>query len=381
MKRIDLWKRLLLSGAVTAALVTGANLNYARAGVTFGAFDLEAHRGGRDERPENTLYSEAYAMQVGVSTIELDTQLTKDGQLVVSHNPVMNPNITKGPDGKYVPAGKYDLRTMTLAEIKKFTIGEMNPKCGDYWEGHGRTQLQMPNVHFNTLDDEFELAKTYGNDKIIWNVETKLYGAPTEGYINQPDPVTFTKKVYECIKKHHMENRVMLQSFDWRTLVEMRKLDPTITLVALCNEQPSWGPDLYNTTLELSRPGPSRWLAGLDIHDFNGDFVAAAHMVAADVISPYYAELSLQLIDEAHSYGMKVVPWTVDNKKDMVKLLEMGVDGIITDKPALLREVLISRGVPVPAPTPAPKGDKYDTGTSGNGQSGKQLANGMDAAT
>ncbi len=90
MKRIDLWKRLLLSGATVAALVAGVNLNYARAGVTITGFDLEAHRGGRDERPENTLYSAAYAMQVGVTTIELDTQLTKDGQLVPSLGNLFN---------------------------------------------------------------------------------------------------------------------------------------------------------------------------------------------------------------------------------------------------------------------------------------------------
>jgi glycerophosphoryl diester phosphodiesterase len=375
------WKRLLSLGAVAVALAAGMNQIPAQAKVNIGAFDLEAHRGGRDARPENTLYSEAYGMQVGVTTIELDMQMTKDGHLVISHNPVMNPNITKGPDGQYVPGSKYDLRTMTLDEIKKFEIGVMDPKCGDYWEGHGKTQLQIPGVRFCTLEDEFELARTYGNDRILWNIETKSYPAPTEGFINNPDPAAFAKKVYEVVKKYHMEDRVMLQSFDWRTLVEMRKLDPRITLVALCNEQPSWGPDPYNTTLELSRPGASRWLAGIDIHDFNGDFVAAAHLIGADVISPYYQELSLQLIEEAHGYGMKVIPWTVNSKKAMETLLGMGVDGIISDKPVLLREVLKSHNIPVPDPTPAPKGDKYDTGTAYGGDTGKELAHGLDAAS
>ena len=375
------WKRMLLAGTTAVALATGLSLTIAQAKVDIGAFDLEAHRGGRDARPENTLYSEAYGLQVGVTTIELDMQLTKDGQLCVSHNPVMNPNITKGPDGKYVPAGRYDLRTMTMDEIRKFEIGVMDPKCGDYYEGHGKTQLAIPGVRFNTLEEEFELAKAYGNDKVLWNIETKSYPAPTEGFINNPDPATFVKKVYEVVKKYHMENRIMLQSFDWRTLVEMKKLDPNITLVALSNEQPSWGPDPYNTTLELSRPGASRWLAGLDIHDFQGDFVAAAHLVGADVVSPYYQELSLQLIEEAHALGMKVIPWTVNGKKAMNTLLDMGVDGMISDKPALLREVLTSRGIAVPKPTPAPKGNKYDTGTALAGEATKELANGMDAAT
>lgn len=374
------WKRMLLAGSTAIALAAGMSLTTAQAKANFGAFDLEAHRGGRDARPENTLYSFAYAMELGVTTLEMDMQLTKDGRLVISHNPVMSPNLTKGPDGKYVPAGKYDLRTMTLAEIKKFEIGVMSPKAGDYYEGHGRTQMPIDGVRFPTLDEVFELANAYGNNKIIFNIETKSYPAiGDEGYYNNPDPAVFVQKVYEVVKKYHMENRVSLQSFDWRTLVEMKKLDADITTVALTCEQPSWGPEPGNVCRDIAKPGPSKWMAGLDAHDFQGDYVKAAHMIGADIISPYFPELSLELINEAHDFGMKVVPWTVNSKKDMTTLLEMGVDGMISDKPWILREVLQARGIAVPDPTVNAK-SPYHTGTTMVAAQTKQLANGGDAA-
>jgi glycerophosphoryl diester phosphodiesterase len=374
------WKRMLLAGSTAIALAAGMSLTTAQAKADIGAFDFEAHRGGRDARPENTLYSFAYAMELGVTTLEMDMQLTKDGRIVISHNPILSPNLTKGPDGKYVAGGKFDIRTMTLAELRKFEVGVMNPAAGDYYEGHGRTQMAIPGVRIPTLDEVFELANAYGNTKVLFNIETKSYpAAGDDGFVNNPDPVVFTQKVYEVVKKYHMENRVMLQSFDWRTLVEMKKIDPNITTVALTCEQPTWGPEPGNVCREVAKPGPSKWMAGLDIDDFQGDYVKAAHKIGADVISPYFPELSLELIDEAHEFKMKVVPWTVNSKKDMVTLLEMGVDGMISDKPWLLREQLIARGIQVPAPTPSPK-NPYSTSTTLVAAQTKQLANGGDAA-
>ena len=240
--------------------------------------------------------------------------------------------------------------------------------------------MPIKDVRFPTLDEVFELANAYGNTKIIFNIETKSYPAPgDEGFVNCPDPATFTRKVYEVVKKYHMENRISLQSFDWRTLVEMKRLDPNITLVALTCEQPTWGPEPGNVCREVNKPGPSKWMAGLDIDDFQGDYVKAAHMIGADVVSPYFPELSLDLINEAHDLGMKIVPWTVNSKKDMVTMLDMGVDGMISDKPWILRELLVSRNIPVAAPTPSPK-NPFSTGTTLVAAQTKALANGGDAA-
>ncbi|WP_346356018.1 glycerophosphodiester phosphodiesterase [Azotosporobacter soli] len=358
------WKKALAAGAAALVLTAGFNvvdMKAAEAKVNFELFDFEAHRGGRDARPENTLVSFAYAMELGVTTLEMDMQMTKDGQLVISHNPVLSPNLTKGPDGKYVAADKYDIRTMTLAEVKQFDVGTMNPAAGGYYDGHGKTQLSVPGTKIPTLEEVFELANAYGNKKVIFNIETKSYVAPDANAANSPDPAAFVAKVNEVVKKYDMEDRVTLQSFDWRTLVEMKKLNPRITLVALTCEQPSWGPDgVYR---QVNQPGASPWMAGIDIDTYNGDFVKAANECGADIVSPYWEELSNEMVAEAHELGMKVVPWTVNDPKKMNMLLDMGVDGMISDKPWLLHEVLIQRGIKVAAPSVNLK-SPYHTGTA-----------------
>lgn len=376
------WKRFLLAGLAATVLSTGINIvdmQAAHAKVKFDVFDFEAHRGGRDARPENTLVSFAYAMEMGATTLEMDMQMTKDGRIVISHNPVMNPNIAKGPDGQYVKAGMYDIRTMTLAEVKQFDIGTMNPAAGDYYEGHGKTQVSVPGTKMPTLEEVFELANSYGNDKICFNIETKSYADPLDpGYKNNPDPKQFVNAVNEIVKKYHMEDRVTLQSFDWRTLSIMKRVNPNITLVALSSEQESWGRQ-EGCYLKIGEKKASPWLGGLNINDFNGDYVKAAHSIGADVVSPYWEELSPQLVSEAHALGMKVVPWTVNDPKVMSMLVDMGVDGIITDKPWVGREALTKKGIELRQPT-VNENSPYHTGTAVNNVETKKLANGGDAA-
>ena len=214
---------------------------------------------------------------------------------------------------------------------------------------------------------------------MIFNIETKSYADPEDPYYaNSPDPDVFVEKVYEVVKKYNMQNRVTIQSFDWRTLKAMKAIAPELTLVALSSEQPSWGKSgMY---LRIGEKAPSPHLGGLNINDFKGDYVKAAKEIGADVVSPYFKELSPDLIDEAHALGMKVVPWTVNSPKDMEMLLAMGVDGIISDQPWVLRDVLIKKGIAVPAPTLAPKGMKYSTGTAINKVEVKKAKGGADAS-
>lgn len=374
------WKRFLLTGALAAFMVAGLPATDVAAKAVVNGFDLQAHRGGRDARAENTLYAFAYAMELGVTTLEMDMQLTKDGRLVISHNPVMNWMLAKGPDGQYAPKqGAPDIRTMTLVEVQQYDLGVMNPAAGGYYDLHGKTQIATPGAQMPTLEQVFELANAYGNKKVIFNIETKSYADPEDpNYANSPDPDVFVEKVYEVVKKYNMQNRVTIQSFDWRTLKAMKAIAPELTLVALSSEQPSWGKGgMY---LRIGEKAPSPHLGGLNINDFKGDYVKAAKEIGADVVSPYFKELSPDLIDEAHALGMKVVPWTVNSPKDMEMLLAMGVDGIISDQPWVLRDVLIKKGIAVPEPTPAPKGMKYSTGTAINKVEVKKAKGGADAS-
>ncbi|MBM3269275.1 MAG: glycerophosphodiester phosphodiesterase [Candidatus Sericytochromatia bacterium] len=310
------------------------------------AFDLQGHRGARDERPENTLAGFAHTLGVGVSTLELDLAITRDGEVVVSHDLHLAPHLTRDGAGRWLggPSGPliYDL---TYAELATFDVGAINP-LSPYWLLHGREQQAVPGERIPTLGQVFDLAKRHGAD-VRFNVETKI-DPRRPG--DAPDPYTYARKVLAVVSNHGLRDRVMVQSFDWRTLLEVRRLDKEIALVALTAEQPVWGPDgLYR---EVGRPGCSPWMAGLDIDDFEGNYVRAAKSIGVAVVSPYHGELTAAIVAEAHALGMRVVPWTVNDPADIARLVDMGVDGVITDRPTAARKILAAKGVKLPAPVP-----------------------------
>lgn len=378
MKKLS--KKLLLSGLAALTIYSGFNnidISTTYAKVNYDVFDLEAHRGGRDVRPENTLYSYAYAIELGATSIECDMQLTKDGQIVMSHNPILNSDITRDENGNYIENNKYDIRLMTVDELKKFDVGVMDPNCGEYYDLHGKTQFTY-DAKIPTLEELMQLIQSYGDKNIVLNIETKSYPDPASaGYKNNADPKKFVEVFNNIVKKYDMEDRVVLQSFDWQTLIEMKKLNPNISTSALWQEQPSWGRD--SESLRRYEKKKSPWLGGLDIKDYEGNPVKAAHAIGADIISPYYTEISKQDVDEAHSLGMKVVPWTVNNEKDMNMLLDMGVDGIISDKPWLLKQVLEKRNIKLHTPT-VNVDSPYHTGTDHKDTAPTEAGNGNDAA-
>lgn len=378
MKKLS--KKLLLSGLAALTIYSGYNnidISTTYAKVNYDVFDLEAHRGGRDVRPENTLYSYAYAIKLGATSIECDMQLTKDGQIVMSHNPILNSDITRDENGNYIENNKYDIRLMTVDELKKFDVGVMDPNCGEYYDLHGKTQFTY-DAKIPTLEELMQLIQSYGDKNIVLNIETKSYPDPASaGYKNNADPKKFVEVFNNIVKKYDMEDRVVLQSFDWQTLIEMKKLNPNISTSALWQEQPSWGRD--SESLRRYEKKKSPWLGGLDIKDYQGNPVKAAHAIGADIISPYYTEISKQDVDEAHSLGMKVVPWTVNNEKDMNMLLDMGVDGIISDKPWLLKQVLEKRNIKLHTPT-INVDSPYHTGTDHKDTAPTEAGNGNDAA-
>ncbi|WP_018999822.1 MULTISPECIES: glycerophosphodiester phosphodiesterase [Megamonas] len=378
MKKLSI--KLLFSGLAALTIYSGFNtidISTTYAKVNYDVFDLEAHRGGRDVRPENTLYSYAYAIELGATSIECDMQLTKDGQIVMSHNPILNSDITRDENGNYIENNKYDIRLMTVDELKKFDVGVMDPNCGEYYDLHGKTQFTY-DAKIPTLEELMQLIQSYGDKNIVLNIETKSYPDPASaGYKNNADPKKFVEVFNNIVKKYDMEDRVVLQSFDWQTLIEMKKLNPNISTSALWQKQPSWGRD--SESLRRYEKKKSPWLGGLDIKDYQGNPVKAAHAIGADIISPYYTEISKQDVDEAHSLGMKVVPWTVNNEKDMNMLLDMGVDGIISDKPWLLKQVLEKRNIKLHTPT-INVDSPYHTGTDHKDTAPTEAGNGNDAA-
>lgn len=322
-------------------------------------FDLQAHRGGMGLTVESTIASFSKALELGVSTLELDVQITEDRHAVVTHDRKISSGNCQdtGPafpgDPEYPYVGKY-IKDLTLTQIRTIDCGS-------------KTKPQYPGQNLSLgakmplLTEVFDLVKNYKAKKVWMNIETKVEaGAPEETAPREE----FVQIVARQVREAEMLDRVSIQSFDWGALMRMREVEPRLPIVALTN-----GPQF----LQPGQPGASPWLGGIDIDDFGGDLVAAAHSFGADAISPvhgfpqngtiteenYEPYVTKQMVQEAHKFGMKVIPWTVNDTPTMHKLINDGVDGLITDYPDRLRDVMEQHGLKLPKPSPGPKSEKF----------------------
>jgi glycerophosphoryl diester phosphodiesterase len=305
------------------------------------SFDLQGHRGARGLRPENTLAAFAHALSLGVSTLELDTAVTKDGIVVVTHDSQLNPDITRDASGQWLKATGPTMLSMTYAEILKYDVGRIRATTPYGMRFNDQTPVDGQRIP--KLSEVFALAKKSGNTTVRFNIETKLDPRKPD---QTPNPEAFAAAVVREIRLAGMEKRSTVQSFDWSTLKVVRKLAPEIARVCLTTQQ--GGDD----NVGVGKPGPSAWLGGLDVDDFAGSVPKLVKASGAPVWSPNYADLSASAVTEAHSLGLLVIPWTANDPADMARLIDMGIDGLISDRPDLLRGVLGSKGRTLPAPTP-----------------------------
>jgi glycerophosphoryl diester phosphodiesterase len=302
-------------------------------------FDIEAHRGGRALRPENTLPAFANALSMGVDTLELDMGVTRDGVIVVSHERGLNPDLARGPDGHYVAAPGTPFVKLTLEQVKQYDVGQIRP--GSAYAARFPEQLAVPGTRIPTLAEVFALVRRSGDRHVRLNIETKIDPAHPD---ESPDPEHFVARVLELLRREHFSDRVMIQSFDWRTLQLVQHQAPTIPTVYLTQQAE---PD---ANVYPDRPSP--WTAGFDPMKFGGSVPRAVKAAGGAIWSPFYGDVDRDSIDEAHRLGLPVVVWTVNAPEDMARLIDLGVDGIISDRPDVLRAQAALKGIPLPPPHP-----------------------------
>jgi glycerophosphoryl diester phosphodiesterase len=301
------------------------------------AFDLEGHRGTRGLAPENTLAAFRRALEIGVSTIETDMGVTKDDVVVISHNPFLSPDLVRDLDGHWLASQGAQIRTLTFAELRRYDIGRINP-MSQYARSFPNQQA-ADGERFPKLSELFALAKASGKP-VRFNIETKI--TPTSG-ANTPDPATFARLVLSVVREANVVDRVTLQSFDWRTLVEMKRLAPDIETSCLTIQTAN-----DNTVQQAPDGGPSPWHAGFALRDHGGSLPALVKAAGCGTWSMFWRNLTPKDLAEAHALGLKVLPWTVNERGDMRSLIDMGVDGIISDYPDRLREVMAEKKLPLP---------------------------------
>lgn len=300
------------------------------------AFDLEGHRGTRGLAPENTMAAFRRALQIGVSTIETDMAVTKDDVIVLSHEPFLNPDLVRSADGAWLASPGASIRALTLAELLHYDIGRTDP--ASKYARQFPEQQPADGERFPQLTQLFDLVKSE-TKPVRLNIETKI--TPTSG-TDTPDPATFAALVVAAVESAKMTDRVTIQSFDWRTLVEAKRLAPGIETSCLT---------IQTTTTDTVKPpgdGASPWHAGLALRDHGGSLPALVKAAGCGTWSMFWRNLTPEDLAAAHKLGLKVLPWTVNDRADMSRLIDLGVDGIITDYPDRLRSLMASKQMPPP---------------------------------
>jgi glycerophosphoryl diester phosphodiesterase len=356
--------RRLIPLALAAGLLA-QGLAVAPASAARRDLDIQAHRGGLGLTVESTIASFSRGLELGVSTLELDVQITQDGQAVVTHDRQVSGSKCKdtGPytpdDPEYPYVGKF-INTLTLAQVRQLDCGSL-PQAG--FPG----QTPDPGARMPKLSEVFDLVHRFHANDVKLNVETKVEaGAPSQTAPREQ----FVQVVAAEIRKAHIARQITIQSFDWGSLMRMRQVAPELPLVALTN---------YDF-LETGKPGKSPWLGGIDIDDFGGDLVKAATSFGASAISPvhgfpqdgrvtdptYRPYVTADMVRSAHEAGLKVIPWTVDDPATMQSLIGLGVDGIISDYPDRVRAVAATNGFRLPRAYDAPPVEALPTAHAHN---------------
>ena len=272
------------------------------------SFDKQGHRGSRGLMPENTIAAMKKALDLGVTTLEMDAVITRDGEVVLSHEPFFNHSITTKPGGSPVTEQEekeLNLYTMTYEQVRQFDVGQ---------KPHPRFPQQQKRAAVKPLlRDVIDSVKQYCAEKGLsfphWNIETK--SAPATDNVYHPAPDVFVEKLVAVIREKDITAQTIIQSFDFRTLQYLHRQYPSIRMAMLIE-------DFDKRTLD-------KQLAALG-------FVPS-------IYSPHSSLVNSKLVKSCHQKGMKVIPWTVNEKQEMQKLIALGVDGIITDYPNLFAEV------------------------------------------
>lgn len=270
-------------------------------------FDKEGHRGCRGLMPENTIPAMLKAIDLGVNTLEMDIVFTSDNVAILSHEPFFNHEITTKPDGKLIDEKdekNYNIYKMSFVEMQRFDVG-LKP--------HPRfLQQQKMVVHKPSLANLIDSVENYISEKkvakVFYNIETKTQ--PATDNIFHPAPVAFVDMLMKVIKEKKIEDRVIIQSFDMRTLQYLHKKYPAVKTALL---------------IELTDRNSFR----KQIKDLG--FIPSIYSPEQGLVTP-------NLIASCHEKKIRIIPWTVDDKKEILRLKAMGVDGIITDYPNLFTE-------------------------------------------
>jgi len=281
-----------------------------------GTYDLQGHRGARGKRPENTIPAFQYCLDTHMTTIELDTNLTKDRQLIVYHDTVLNRKLCRYENGE--PVTPIAVKDLTTVELKRLD-------CGSVADTDFPEQVPVKGTRLLTLAEFFEFIQVFERNQarsrpIRFNIETKFGKDHTPSEIH-----VMAGLMVEAIVDAGMAERSTVQSFVLGVLPEIKKLDGRIQTSAL------FEPGIFQVFILKSGFSHGR-----------EKIIQEALAVGADIISPHFLYVDRKFVQRCHSCGKKVLAWVLNDEKMMEDFLDLGVDGIISDYPDRLFHVYSS---------------------------------------
>lgn len=276
------------------------------------AFDLQGHRGARALFPENTLEGFAATFAIGVNTIELDVVLTADGVPVVSHDLALNADVTRGADGARLAAPGPPIRTLSLAELRRYDVGRLRP--GSKYARQFPDQTPRDGARIPTLAEVLAVALAAG---VRVSAEVKVDK-------DRPDQAIPTAEAIVAAARAAGASALLdIRSFDWRPLRHLRHQHPEVPLTWLSSGLPAPA-----AVAAAAREGPRvDW---------------------KPVWAPERLDLTQALLAQAHALGLAVIPWTVNEPRELARLIGWGVDGLCSDRPDLAREAMAAAALPLP---------------------------------
>jgi glycerophosphoryl diester phosphodiesterase len=321
------WRAAAAAGSFIAALAPAS------------AIDLQGHRGARGLAPENTLAGFRTAVAIGVTTLETDLALTRDGVLVLSHEPSLSAALTRGPDGSWLAADGPPFIELDAAQLVSYDVGRLNP--ASRYAAQFPDQKPFDGERIPTLASLFAQARdarSPGGWPLRFNIETKI---TPQADVPTADSARFARAVIDAVRAANMADRITVQSFDWRTLLEVRSQAPEIATVCLTIDSSEMN------TVQVDATGASPWHAGLKLAEHGYSLVRLAKAAGCSAWSPFWRNVTAESVEEAHALGLRIVPWTVNDPAEMSRLAALGVDGLITDYPDRARGILRQQGIAI----------------------------------
>lgn len=291
------------------------------------AIEIYGHRGAAGLAPENTLTAYRAALDIGVDVIDMDVGLTQDGIVVVYHDSELNPDITRGPNGNWLTSEQKPLKHISYASLRDFNVGKINP-ASEYAKEFP-LQQSTDNEYIPTLREVIRFAKDRDSD-IRFQIEIKTNPIELD---SSPEPAKIVPAIVKVLKEEGVEHLTEVHSFDWRNLRLLEKLAPKVTRSYLTVNE-------YHTSKDAKA-----WSSGTPLNKTLNSFPKLIKALNGHIWCPDFNEVTAKDVSEAHALGLKVTVWSVDKPEDMLKMIQYGVDGIITNRPDLLRGLLAAKNL------------------------------------